>query len=522
MKTTEIAEHPRDSEEYIKRLVYAFEEKQRKAGRKAFKLPGAYEKWHGVICGGNRTCAGILNYLLTLHHVRRENETNPVLKFTSEDLVVQVFRGDRTRKTVGLGLVTLSNLGLITVTREGRKKLKGKYPDHTAHITINAEVVNQKRRDFEEGKPNTGASDVSPKSEDKVWGSVTPEGSAHFSGAEKAVQQVQTPTDAPESLWGSVTPPSVSASVSFIPTLSEIPENPIPEETPSKATGTPIKKFSKRNARTNTWVNPWHGEPVPEGDDVIKEFSRNHWCMALVHLFRLPDVTHKQAREFMTAIAKDEIGVREMLWLQVTIFPRILRRKSLTDLSLPKLREMAAELNARYDTGYRQVEESEFQFMLNAYLFRAIDEESTAREFSRVAAEMTRARNTPLEQEKMEDVMNWAGTWAGHISNEDWGKMQMGQNDFLIIRPEYPEVAEDGHEDPQSVAPPEIMAPAPDTPPAAADLAARDKAVADVKAYKEAMHKTKPPVRSNLDPLPFDGRVWFDGDKEIDLAIDDL
>jgi len=470
MKTTEITDPPRDSKEYIQRLVDAFEEKQRKAGKKPFKLPGAYEKWHGVICGGNRTCAGILNYLLTLHYKRRENETNPVLKFTAEDLVVRAFRGDRTRKTVGLGLVTLSDLGLITVTREGRKKLKGKYPDHTAHITVNVEFVNQRRRDFEEGKPSTGASDINPKSKGEntgeVRGSVTPEGSAHFSGAEKAGQQVQTHVDTPESIWGSVTPPSVSASVSSLPTLNSESENPTTEDSPS-AMGAPIKKFLKRNARTNTWVNPWLGEPVPEGDDVLKEFSRNHWCMALVHLFQPASVTHPQAREFMKAIAQAEIGVREMLWLQVIIYPRLLWRKSRTDLTLPDLRELAAELNARYDTGYRRVAESDFQFTLNAYLFRA-GQDSIAREYSRVSMEMIRARNTPLEQEKMEDVMNWAGAWAGHISNEDWKKMPMDQNDFLIIRPDYPQVPaahgqEDQPEDPAEPASEPDCAPRPET-----------------------------------------------------------
>ena len=451
MKTTEITDPPRDSKEYIQRLVDAFEEKQRKAGKKPFKLPGAYEKWHGVICGGNRTCAGILNYLLTLHYKRRENETNPVLKFTAEDLVVRAFRGDRTRKTVGLGLVTLSDLGLITVTREGRKKLKGKYPDHTAHITVNVEVVNQRLRDFEEEKPSKGASSISSKNAGEVWGSVTPDGSAHFSGAEKAGQQVQTHVDTPESLWGSVTPPSVSASVSSLPTLIPESEKPTTEDSPSKATGTPIQKFPKKNSRFNIWVNPSHGDPVPEGDDTILAFSRNHWCMALVHLFQVPDAPHEQAREFMRAIASGEIGVWEMLFLQLVIYPRLRRTRSEVGVTLVELHKLAARLTALDVDGNPVEKPGLVKYLLNNDIIIGTTQEAIDQGTARVVMEMNVARVTPLEQEKMDDVMSWACNWSAYVSSEDSPdrmRLHAAFEGFLTIRPEYPQVpAAHGQED---------------------------------------------------------------------------
>ena len=448
MKTTEVTAPTRDSKDYILHKVEKFEEAQRKANRTSSRLPGAYEPWQRAVCGGHRISAGILNYLLALHEPRSKYDPDPEFRFTADDIIVQVFKGmEGTRKTIGKALARMVGYGLISVTRDGARKLKGRYPDMAARIHLKIPVIEQKKRDFFEGK-------LTKKTGEKAtptWGNVTPSQTDGKQGVETHAQQVQTEKSTGDFPWGSVTPPSVSASVSSLPTLIPESEKPTTEDSPSKATRAPIQKFPKKNSRWNVWVNPSHGDPVPEGDDTILAFSRNHWCMALVHLFQVPDVPHEQAREFMRAIASGEIGVWEMLFLQLVIYPRLRRKRSEVGVTLVELHKLAARLTA-LDADDNPVEKPGLvKYLLNNDILVGTTQEAIDQGTARVVMEMNVARVTPLEPEKMEDVMSWACNWSAYVSSEDSPdrmRLHAAFEGFLSIRPEYPQVpAAHGQED---------------------------------------------------------------------------
>ena len=182
--------------------------------------------------------------------------------------------------------------------------------------------------------------------------------------------------------------------------------------------------------------------------------------MALVHLFQVPDAPHEQAREFMRAIASGEIGVWEMLFLQLVIYPRLRRTRSEVGVTLVELHKLAARLTALDVDGNPVEKPGLVKYLLNNDIIIGTTQEAIDQGTARVVMEMNVARVTPLEQEKMDDVMSWACNWSAYVSSEDSPdrmRLHAAFEGFLTIRPEYPQVPaahgqEDQPEDPEGPA----------------------------------------------------------------------
>ena len=214
-------------------------------------------------------------------------------------------------------------------------------------------------------------------------------------------------------------------------------ENPIPEDTPSKATGTPLKDFEVKNSRDNTWFDVQDCTPPPGRDAVILRFSRDTWSMALAYLFNVHEISHRQATPFMASITKGEIGVREMLWLLIMEYPRIKRG---TKCKLPEILTMAARMHARHENGDLRVSHCEFNEILNSVLLRKGTPQEIYAEYLRVEAVMLNARKTGLAPENMEALQGWACLWAQYVTTlvpEQQAAYDYYQDD-LLIRSEYP------------------------------------------------------------------------------------
>jgi len=438
MKTTEVTAPTRDSKDYILLKVKEFEEWQRKKNQKPAKpkLPGAYEPWQRAVCGGHRISAGILNYLLALHAPGSKNDPDREFRFTADQISVQVFKGEEcTRKTAGAALKRLVGYGLISMTRDGHRKLKGRYPDRAAIIHLKIETIEQRKMDFLEGK-------LTKKTGEKAtptWRNVTPSQTDGKQGVETHAQQVQTEKSTGDFPWGSVTPPSVSSTESFPPNPLGESENPTTDDSPS-AMGTPFStrySFLKKKipgSRSNLW-NIASGEPVPAKDPILVAFSQNPWGMALLRLFRIPVLKHEDARDFFTALNNESFGVDEMLWLQLIHYPE---NKSPVLSGFGQMIDFAKSVQWRgYGTDdagseFKNMEKEMDRWLVPFYLTKPEEKRQFRDE---IRLEMVNVQTPALYPEFLDQIATWADHWRFFVEvRDDYSKTASYKYPNRIVR----------------------------------------------------------------------------------------
>ena len=219
-------------------------------------------------------------------------------------------------------------------------------------------------------------------------------------------------------------------------------ENPTTDDSPS-AMGAPFStrySFLKKKipgARSNSW-NIASGEPAPEKDPVLVAFSQNPWGMALVRLFQIPVLKHKDARDFFTALNNESFGVDEMLWLQLIHYPE---NKSPVLSGFGQMIDFAKSVQWRgYGTDdagseFKKMEKEMDRWLVPFYLTKPEEKRQFRDE---IRLEMVNVQTPALYPEFLDQIATWADHWRFFVEvRDDYSKTASYKYPNRIVRNYY-------------------------------------------------------------------------------------
>ena len=368
---------------------------------------GTVLPWERMICEGKHIPAQMLHLMLWLYAKRIRDGGSVVLRFTEQQFIDQALGSFGRKATVRKWLRWFVQRGLITVTRDSAQKLKGRFPDRAARITVNADAVERLKNlalDPSGGfVPDAsifgGETTTRPCAESVTWQN------ADFSTLERSSQQVQNSKSSRElPCDASVVPSGISGTRD--PLTPSANEEEVP---PSKTMGTPFQETRRRGIRGLVWNIA--AEEVPN-DPTLKEFARSRWCMALAGLFRIYSITQRDARHALRRVS--ELTIDEMLWAQTSFY------RGHREPWMGTWDELIAGIRNAYCRQDMQgggiPEREALQMKIMAYLAR----NATTAEVNEVRSEMLAAKVNAIPEHDPQRMHEWAAHWRDYM--ELWDK----------------------------------------------------------------------------------------------------
>lgn len=206
----------------------------------------------------------------------------------------------------------------------------------------------------------------------------------------------------------------------------------------------------RKNNRNNVWRI--HLDPVPENDEALFNFSRDHWCMRLVHLLNIQTVGHQEARSFLTRITNGRIGTSQFLWLVLVWFPKNMEPWTSGWMSL--IDEIP---NQRDNSPGGQKAKLQAQRDLNDALTDLLITSDNPREISDMKKQIVFlcdvTKSLPVTDAQIPDMEAWASLWRCYVTLRktdvaEANKMKARYFTHLMVQEGYPAMEEeDGQED---------------------------------------------------------------------------